>query len=194
MRLPRPVCTSSSAPDSCFSQSNLIAISIKDFQSTDFFRLPKDPSKGQNDKRWQISLADKESLLKGNEEYWKQEQTLLSFQLLICMRFLQAPSSSPRISHFVLHGWTAKANRYTQAKQRPTLLHLASMDEKDAVLFLEILHLLTCNCCFSWRSQSRLVMDTCRLSWAVGSNVFGSILSGAWVSSPPALEIKPIYW
>lgn len=96
--------------------------------------------------------------------------------------------------HLVLHGWTAKANRYTQAKQRPTLLHLASMDEKDAVLFLEILHLLTCNCCFSWRSQSRLVMDTCRLSWAVGSNVFGSILSGAWVSSPPALEIKPTYW
>lgn len=54
--------------------------------------------------------------------------------------------------------------------------------------FIKSLHLLTCSCCFSRRSQSRLVMDTRKLSWAAASNVFGSILSRAWGSSLPALK------
>ena len=53
---------------------------------------------------------------------------------------------------------------------------------------IKTFHLLTCNCCFSWRSQSRLVMDTRKLSWVAASNICGSILTWAWGSSPPALK------
>lgn len=70
-------------------------------------------------------------------------------------------------------------------------LHLTYMGKRGPTPSLEDSIPLTCNCCFSRISQSLLVMDAGRLSWAV---VLSCPSSGASGSSLPALQVTDMHW